>query len=214
MRAKPPVLDNTEFEHLLKAAAACSRLPIRDTALLLVLYETALTVTELASITVSDYLNAAGEVRVKSTVRVLVAHNGEERPLEWSNERVVAALDAYLDWRLNHQHRVSVNNGDYRGLDPESSLFLTETGGAYALTKRRLPSGVWSYTCSTLGTCISRLHTYAGFEGGSAQSARRTFALNQHRQGRDSAEIATLLGHKNLSTTKRLVDISLGVMNS
>ena len=203
--AKPPVVDDAQFEHLLKAAVSCSRLPIRDSALLLVLYETALSVTELASITVSDYLDAQGNVRTTSAVRVDVAHNGEERPLYWTSARVVAALDAYLAWRLDHQHGVTSEHVDYRGLDPESSLFLTETGGPYALTKRKLPSGAWSYSCNTLGTCISRLHTYAGIDGGSAQSARRTLAVKLHRQGRDLGQIAALLGHKNVSTTKRLV---------
>lgn len=46
----------------------------------------------------------------------------------------------------------------------------------------------------------------AGIEGGSAQSARRTFAVKQHRQGRDLVHIATILGHKSVSTTKRLVE--------
>ena len=85
-------------------------------------------------------------------------------------------------------------------------MFLTEDGAAYALTKRTLPSGVLSYSCNTLGAYISRLHANAGIEGGSAQSARRTFAVKQHRQGRDLVHIAAILGHKSVSTTKRLVD--------
>jgi len=202
---KPPVIEDKQIEHLLKATAAYSRVPLRDTALLLTLYGTALSVTELATLTVGDYLDAKGNVRVTSAVRVDVAHNGEERPLYWSNKRVVAALDAYLAWRVEHKHGVTVKKGAYRGLDPESALFLTEDGGAYALTKRILPSGVWSYSCNTLGAYISRLHANAGIEG-SASSARRTFAVKQHRQGRDLVHIAAILGHKSVSTTKRLVE--------
>lgn len=204
--AKPPVIEDRQIEHLLKATAAYSRVPLRDTALLLVLYGTALSVTELATITVGDYLDAKGNVRVTSAVRVDVAHNGEERPLFWSNKRVVAALDAYLAWRVERKQGITVKKGAYRGLDPESALFLTEDGGAYALTKRMLPSGVLSYSCNTLGAYISRLHANAGIEGGSAQSARRTFAVKQHRQGRDLVHIAAILGHKSVSTTKRLVE--------
>ena len=204
--AKPPVIEDKQIEHLLKATAAYSRVPLRDTALLLTLYGTAMSVTELATITIGDYLDAKGNVRVTSAVRVDVAHNGEERPLFWSNKRVVAALDAYLAWRVERKHGVTVKKGAYRGLDPESALFLTEDGGSYALTKRKLPSGVWSYSCNTLGAYISRLHANAGIEGGSAQSARRTFAVKQHRQGRDLVHIAAILGHKSVSTTKRLVE--------
>ena len=204
--AKPPFIEDKQVEYLIKATSAYSRVPDRDTALLLTLYGTALNVTELATITVGDYLDAKGSVRVTSAVRVDVAHNGEERPLFWSNRRVVAALDAYLAWRLEHKHGVTVKNGAYRGLDPDSALFLTEFGEPYALTKRKLPSGVWSYSCNTLGAYISRLHANAGIEGGSAQSARRTFAVKQHRQGRDLVHIAAILGHKSVSTTRRLVE--------
>lgn len=204
--AKPQVVEDKQLEHMLKATAAYSRVPERDTALLLALYGTALGITELASITISDYLNADGSVRRESAVRVEVAHNGEERPLYWSNKRVVAALDAYLEWRLQQKHGATVKKGAYRGLDPAGAIFLTVTGQPYALTKRSLPSGVLSYSCNTLGAYITKLHSNAGIEGGSAQSARRTFAVKQHRQGRDLVHIAAILGHKSVSTTKRLVE--------
>lgn len=204
--AKPPVIEDKQIEHLLKATAAYSRVPERDAALILTLYGTAMSVTELATFTVSDYLEATGAVRVTSAVRVDVAHNGEQRPLFWSNKRVVVALDAYLAWRVEHKQGVTIKKGAYRGLDPDSPLFLTEDGRPYTLTKRTLPSGVLSYSCNTLGAYISRLHANAGIEGGSAQSARRTFAVKQHRQGRDLVHIAAILGHKSVSTTKRLVD--------
>ena len=52
--AKPPVIEDRQVEHLLKATAAYSRVPLRDTALLLTLYGTALSVTELATVTVGE----------------------------------------------------------------------------------------------------------------------------------------------------------------
>lgn len=204
--AKPPVIEDKQVEHLIKATAAYSRVPERDTALLLTLYGTALNVTELATLTVADYLDAKGAVRVTSAVRVDVSHNGEERPLFWSNKRVVAALDAYLAWRVEHKHGVTIKKGAFRGLDPDSAIFLTEEGQSYSLTKRTLPSGVLSYSCNTLGAYISRLHANAGIEGGSAQSARRTWAVKQHRKGYDLVHIAKILGHKSVTTTKRLVE--------
>ena len=204
--AKPPVIEDKQVEHLIRATAAYSRVPERDTALLLTLYGTALNVTELATINVADYLDAKGVVRVTSAVRVDVSHNGEERPLYWSNKRVVNALDVYLEWRLEHKHGATIRKGAYRGLDPISPIFLTEDGQPYSLTKRTLSSGVLSYSCNTLGAYISRLHANAGIEGGSAQSARRTFAVKQHRLGRDLVHIAAILGHKSITTTKRLVE--------
>lgn len=184
--AKPPVIEDKQIEHLFKATAAYSRVPERDTAMLLTLYGTALGVTELATITVADYLNANGTVRVSSAVRVDVSHNGEERPLYWSNKRIVNALDIYLAWRLEHKHGATIKKGAYRGLDPDSPLFLTEDGQPYSLTKRILPSGVLSYSCNTLGAYISRLHANAGIEGGSAQSALFASRLSVINQGKSS----------------------------
>lgn len=204
--AKPPVIEDKQFEHMLKATTAYSRTPERDAALLMVLYGTALATTELAKITVADYLEPTGTVKVASTVRVDVAHNGEERPLYWSNKRVVLALDKYLEWRLSTRQGVTVKIGAYRCLDPDSSIFLTEAGKPYALTKKTLPSGVVGYSCNTLGAYISKLHANAGLDGGNAQAARRSWAVKQHRQGRDLVHIAAILGHKSITTTKRLVD--------
>lgn len=203
--AKPPVFEDKQVEHLLRATAAWSRTPERDAAMLLTLYGTALATTELATITIADYLAPTGAVKVTSSVRVDISHNGEERPLFWSNKRVVSALDKYLELRLATKQGVTVKKGAYRGFDPDSALFLTESGQPYSLTPKTLPSGVISYSCNTLGAYISKLHVNAGLEGGNAQAARRTFAVKQHRQGRDLVHIAAILGHKSITTTKRLV---------
>lgn len=163
-------------------------------------------VTELACLSVADYLMPDGTVRVKSRVREEVAHNGVPRPLYWTNTRVCAALDEYLSWRVKHKHGVTVKHGAYRGLDPESAVFLTEQGAAYALTQKVLASGAVSYSCNALSTCISRLHANAGLEGCSAQSARRTFATKLYRKGHDYRHLAEILGVKSVTTVKRLVE--------
>jgi len=204
--AKPQVVSDPDFEHMLKATAAYSRVPERDTALLLTLYGTALGVTELACLTVADYLKPDGSVLVKSRVREEVAHNGVPRPLFWTNRRVCTALDDYLGWRVRSKQGVTVKQGSYRALDPASALFLTETGVAYGLTEKMLPSGAVSYSCNALGAYISRLHANAGIEGGSAQSARRTFATKLYRKGYDYRHLAEILGVQSVTTVKRLVE--------
>lgn len=204
--AKPPVVEDKQLEHMLKATAGYSRTPERDVALLLTLYGTAMATTELAKITLFDYLEPNGAIKVNSAVRNDVAHNGEQRPLYWSNKRVVNALDKYLAWRLERGHGLTIKKGAYRGLDPDSALFLTDDGKPYSLTAKKLPSGVLSYSCNTLGAVISKLHANAGIEGGNAQAARRTWAVKQHRKGYDLVHIAKILGHKSITTTKRLVE--------
>lgn len=204
--AKPQVVSDRDFEHMLKATAAYSRVPERDKALLLTLYGTALGVTELACLTVADYINADGSVTEKSRVREEVSHNGLPRRLYWTNRRVCDALDEYLAWRVRNKQGITVKHCAYRGLDPASAIFLTEAGAAYGLTERTLPSGAVSYSCHTLGAYIRRLHTHAGIEGGSAQSARRTFATKLHRKGYDYRHLAEILGVQSVTTVKRLVE--------
>jgi len=172
--AKPPVIEDKQISHLLKATACYSRMAVRDHAMLLVLYGTAMGPTELASMTVDSYIDAEGVVKVTSAVRADVAHNGLERPFFWSNKKVVAAVDAYLAWRLQNKHGITTKKGAYRGLNPTGAIFLKENGQPYALVEKALPSGTLSYSCNALSSYISRLHSNAGIEGGSAQSA--TFA--------------------------------------
>jgi integrase/recombinase XerD len=204
--AKPLVVEDSKLDHMLKATAGYSRTPERDAALLLVLYGTGLSTTELAKITVGDYLEPTGRVRVTSLVRVNVSHNGESCPLCWSSKRVALAVDKYLEWRLLNKHGATIKKGAYRGLDPPSRMFLTPEGQPYSLTAKALPSGIISYSCTALGTVISKLHAHAGIEGGNAQATRRTLAVKLHRKGYDLVHIKTILGHKSVETTKRLVD--------
>lgn len=203
---KALVIPEAQFEHMLRATASYSRAPERDVALLLVLYGTGMTTTELATLPVKSYLAGKGTVQVSSVVPAEVAHNGEERPLYWSNKRIVAALDKYLAWRLEHRHGLTVKKVAYRGLDPDGPIFLTDDGQPYAITKKTSKAGVVSYSCNTLGALISKLHANAGVEGGNAQAGRRSLAVRLHRKGYDLVHIKALLGHKSIETTKKLVD--------
>lgn len=141
-----------------------------------------------------------------SAVRPDVAHNGEIRPLYWSNKRVVAAIDAYLTWRATHRQGRTIKRDAYRALDPDIPLFLTEDGQPYSLTKRMLPSGVLSY-CATHWAPTSRACTRTPESKAAAPQApgarwRSNFTA---RAMYDLVHIAALLGHKSVSTTKRLV---------
>jgi site-specific recombinase XerD len=202
--AKPPYITDKQREHMLKATRGYSKFKERDCALLIVLYGTALALTELAQLKVSDYITAAGKVSRESELRAEISTSGEARGLWWVGN-TVAAMDEYLAWRLQQRHGATTLKGAYRGLDPESAIFLTDDGQPYSLTSRVLKaSGLLSYSCNTLGALIARLHSDCGIEGGSAQSARRTFVVNAHKQGFDLVHIAHIVGHKSISSTKRM----------
>lgn len=190
---------------MLKVAGVTGDSPLRDVALLYVAYGIGCMLTELASLTVADYLREDGSVREESRVRAAIAQNSRERPLYWANPRVVAALDSYLACRLKDQHGVTVRKAAYRGLDPDGPLFLRADGQPYQLTRRTTSIGTISYSCDSLSQVFRRLHAQAGVEG-HALAARRTFAVRLHRKGYDVRHITELLGLSTISATKRLID--------
>jgi integrase len=66
--------------------------PIRDAALLSVLYGTGVVLAELVGLRVSDYLTVSGTVRHNSVLRAQIAYNDLERPLFWVSPKVIAAV--------------------------------------------------------------------------------------------------------------------------
>lgn len=203
---KPQYIEDKQLKHMLKVASVTGDSPVRDVALLYVAYGTGMMLTELASITIFDCLTETGEIRAESRIRSEIAHNNKERPLYWTSPRVLAALEAYLDYRIKNKHGVTVRTAAYRSLDPDGPLFRRADGEPYGLTKRNLPSGTISYSCDSLSQVFRRLHAQAGIEGGHALAARRTFAVRLSRKGYDVRHIAELLGHGTISATKRLID--------
>jgi site-specific recombinase XerD len=204
--AKAPYVEDHRLKHMLKVAAVSGELPVRNVALLTAIYGTGMMLTELARLPLKAYLRPDGAVRDESAVTADIAYNGSERPLYWSNAKLTAAIDKYLDYRLEHRHRVTTRKGAYRGLDPEAPIFLTDEGEAYKLTERRTATGAISYSCDSLSQLFRKMHLQAGIEGASAMSGRRTFAVRLARNQIDLKHIKTLLGMKTLRATKALID--------
>ncbi|CAG9207749.1 Integrase [Paraburkholderia tropica] len=204
--AKAPVIELHQVRHALKVAAVIGQAPLRDVALLAALYSTGVTPKEAAKLVVSDYLAVDGSTRVNSTLRKEIAFNGKARPLVWANATARKALDDYLRHRREARHGISTAPAAFMGLDPSSPLFLTSDGSPFTFTRRVTRTGAASYSCETLNEVIRRLHTQAGIENGSANAARRTFAVNLHRQGRSLKLIQGLIGVSSLVAVKRLVD--------
>ncbi|MDN7754769.1 tyrosine-type recombinase/integrase [Burkholderia gladioli] len=204
--AKTPYIEDARLKHLLKVAAISGESRERNVALLMVIYGTGMMLTEVARLPVSAYLKGDGALLEKSRIAAEVAYNGKERPLWWSNKMVVSAIDKYLAYRVESGQGITTRKAAYRGLDPESPLFLTGDGKPYRLMRRTTATGAISYSCDSLSQLFRKLHSQAGIEGASAMSGRRTFAVRLHRLGLDLRHINELLGHETLTATKRLID--------
>lgn len=203
--AKAPVVEESEFRHAVKVAAITGQAKLRDVALLWVGYGTGMMPIELAKLTIGDYLTPDGGIREESEIRAAIAFNAISRPLYWSNKSVTAAVDAYLAERIRFGYGVG-DEGQYRGLDPASPIFLSADGKPFSFTRRVTPAGKESFSCESLTQIIRRLHTQAGVEAGSSLAARRTFAVRLHRKGFDLRHIQVLLGVQSLVAVKRMVE--------
>lgn len=204
--AKAPFTEDARLKHMQKVAAISGECPERNVALLYVIYGTGMMLTEVARLPVSRYLKADGGLLEKSAVTAEVAYNGKERPLWWSNAKVVTSIDRYLEYRIRNKHGITTRKSAYRGLDPDCSIFFTGDGEPYKLIKRKTAAGAISYSCDSLSQLFRKLHLQAGIEGASAMSGRRTFAVRLHRYGYDLRHINELLGHETLTAAKRLID--------
>jgi site-specific recombinase XerD len=204
--AKAPYIEDGPLRHLLKVAAISGESPLRNVVLLTTVYGTGMMLTEIARMPLRADLNGDGSLRVKSCVDAAIAYNSKERPLYWSNTKVVKAIDAYLAYRAAHRHRTTPMATAFRSLDPDGPIYLTGDGEPYRLIERRTSTSAASYSCVSLSQLFRKLHLPAGIERASAMSGRRTFTVRLANNGFDLRHINELLGHETPSATKRLID--------
>lgn len=177
----------------------------RDAALIFVLFCTGAKPIEIARLEVRDYLNRDGSVRENSELRPDAAVNGRGRPLFFTSSRACAAVDAYLVERSRRKLGTAVSGGDgaYRGLDPHSALFLTETGRRFEVTDRG-PDDPRA-TCRLMIATLRSIFRRAGWTGVTSQSARRVVARRLADKGADGAQVGELLGLSSTRAVRRLL---------
>lgn len=177
----------------------------RDAALICVLFDTGMKTIELARLEVPDYLAEDGSVRGVSNLRAAVAVNGVERPLHFSSQLVVESIDAYLVERARRMQGLG-ERGRYRGLDPHSRLFLTDSGHPFLITARSPsdPRPACKYLQATLRQAFAR----AGWPGMTASRLRRHVAVAMNQQGATRGEVQAMLGLKAKRSVKRLTSSS------
>ncbi|PKO28724.1 MAG: site-specific integrase [Betaproteobacteria bacterium HGW-Betaproteobacteria-5] len=177
--------------------------PWHDLALYYILFATGLRPLEIARLEVRDYLNPDGSVCRESELRPEAAINGKLRPLYFSSRRLENALAAYFRERCECRHGIGEPDL-YRGLDPNSSLFLSPTGEAYKITSNGGP-GQKRYVCRVLLEIYRKLFRYAELKGLSAQSARLTVISRMYTRGGDEDQVGTILGIGERSAVRELL---------
>ena len=139
-----------------------------------------------------DYLTEDGSVREESVMRADAAINGKARPLFFASTKVVAAVDAYLEERVR-RGQGTTKSTKYRGLDPDSGLFLTRAGHDMPINIRAVGNRK-HHLCDAIRYIYRKIFARAGLKDVSALCARRTVAKKLTERGCDLNQIAEVLG--------------------
>ncbi|MFY9327958.1 MAG: site-specific integrase, partial [Georgfuchsia sp.] len=174
-----------------------------DLALYFLLFATGLRPLEIARLEVRDYLHPDGSVCRESELRAEAAINGKLRPLYFSSNRLDDALSAYFRERSGNGHGLGEPDA-YRGLDPNSKLFLSPIGAAYRIAPNGRPDQN-RYVCRTMLEIYQKLFRYAELKNLSAQSARLTVISRMYERGADEDQIGAILGIAERSAVRGLL---------
>ncbi|MES2260928.1 MAG: site-specific integrase [Pseudomonadota bacterium] len=197
------ILSNEDIDLAVRRTRARSGCPRRDVALLYILLSSGARPLEVARLEVRDYLHTDGGVREQSTIRQEVAINRHARPLFFASRTVVDAIDGYLAERARQQFGTGTC-AQYRGLDPCSRLFLTETGAPFEIVSYGQP-GQQRFLCRGMLDTYRNIFRRIGLEGLSALNLRRTVAARLAERGATEDQIGEILGISELKSVRELL---------
>lgn len=158
---------------------AVHRHAARNRAMLLVTCYAGCRVSEVAALTCGDVLSADGTVKSEIQLSPEQTKGGHARTV-FVNDKLKKELNAYCK--------------TLKRRDPELPLFRTQ--------KRD------GFNGNTLCQHFHWLYRRAGVDGASSHSGRRTFITSLASKGVSVRVLASLAGHKSISTTQRYIDVN------
>ena len=186
--------------------------PARDIALFYMLFATGARPLEIARLELRDYLNADGSVRRESELRADATITGKPRPVFFASSKLDDALSTYLRVRVECGHGLG-NPSTFRGLDPDSRLFLTATGEGFQITPYGEP-GQHRFLCRPILETYRKLFRYADVAGATALSVRHTVVARLYGRGADEEQVGLVLGISDRSAVRELFPRSRATMAS
>jgi len=154
-------------------------IPVRDRAILELLYSSGLRVSEICALNIDD-INLRNEA-------LKVRGKGKKERLVPVGSKALEALRHYLIERLSIRRSLGRETGE--------ALFVSRAGGR--LTERTMRRIVFRYSDEALASPVSP-HTL-----------RHTFATHLLQSGADLRVIQELLGHSSLSTTQKYTHLDI-----
>ena len=197
------ILTDEDIRLAVQRTRARSRCPKRDVALLHVLLTTGARPLEIARLEVGDYLNADGSVREHSVMRADAAINRKTRPLFFASGKAIESIDNYLTDRLGPGWGTG-RDADFRGLDPNSRLFLTEAGAPFEIVSYG-KQGRMRFLCRGIHDTYRKIFRRIGLPDVSPMSARRTVATRLFERGAAEEQIGEVLGISDMKAVRELL---------
>jgi hypothetical protein len=97
-------------------------------------------------------------------VKVETAYNDRSRPLCWTSKKLTNAIDMHLSERLVRGHGVSTRAVAFRGLDPDSPLFVSGRTGEGLKISSQVRDGKTYYSANQLTRLYTRLFSMEGID--------------------------------------------------
>lgn len=178
----PNFLSVDDAFNLVQTPEGIGLLPVRDRAILELLYSSGLRVSEVAGLNIDDLNMREGMVKAKG--------KGKKERIVPVGNKAMDALKSYLVERKLYKKKKSIPDSD-------NALFLNRNGER--LTDRQMRRIVVKYARAI------------GIDGQiGPHTLRHTFATHLLFGGADLRVIQELLGHSSLSTTQKYTHLDIG----
>jgi integrase len=126
-----------------------------------------------------------------------------------------AYVNKWLDYRVKHRIKLGADKESYRGLDPESHVFLSFHHGVwkhFSLT-RKISKGKEYHVATAVQNLITKLYKDYGFSNSSSHTGRHSMArLAQKLLKRKDLDadpiIQNLLHHRSIDSQRDYTDIN------
>lgn len=186
MAKQAKVLNNTEVRKVLDYVATRKH-ALRNRALVMMMFNTGMRVSEVASLRIRDVIDNEGNI--KNEIRLL-AENTK------TNEARTVFVNEKLRKELQQYAKLLVNT------NPNCKFFYSQ---------KRDSDG---FSSSTLCQHFHYLYKRVGLDGCSSHSARRTFITTLANKGVGVRVIMGLSGHKALSSVQCYIDCNSELMRN
>lgn len=153
----------------------------RNRALVMTTYLSGMRVGEVASLLYKDIVDIEGNIR--NEIRLSAEQTkGKEARIVFVNEKLRKELEQYIKV--------------YQPKNVSCKFFYSQKAGSDG------------FSANTLTQFFHFLYKKSGVYGASSHSGRRTFITNLANKGISVRVLASLAGHKNISTTQCYIDVN------